>query len=72
MASLIKIVPLPPHASGTPTQGIRFFVDGAEIKGIRKVTLIAEPHSVWVANLELTIDPPEELIAELGEIVTHT
>lgn len=70
MARVIRIVPNPASADGTTrTQGTQVVLGDTDIaSGIRKITLVAEPSSVWVAHIECTVEPPNELAAEIGEV----
>lgn len=60
------------NEEGAPasTAGTRFILpSGDAIPGVRRAVLVAEVNSVWTAHLELTVSPPEDLLAELGKAV---
>lgn len=69
---LAKIVPAPSD-DGCPqiTQGTKVLVDGKELGGITKLTLVATPDDVWRATIECIVRVPEvaAMIVSLGGAV---
>lgn len=66
---LVRIVPRKPE-DGSPvsTMGTEIFVGDTKIEGVYAVTIRGEAGDIWRATLECAIAPPDELLAELGDI----
>jgi hypothetical protein len=60
---LARIVPDDPDSP--VVKGVKVITaDGSQIRGIKKLTLVAEPNSLWTANIEMSVLPPVGLTAE--------
>jgi hypothetical protein len=64
---LARIVPADPDSP--LVRGTKVIqADGSEIRGIRKLTLVADPNAGsgrWIAHIEMNVLPPETLTGEL-------
>ncbi len=72
---LLRIVPQE-HSkhSIVPTSGTKVLTpDGAEIRGITRIVLIADPDDVWRAEISCLISPPEiTVLADLDRRYAQT
>lgn len=60
---LARIVPADPDSP--VVRGVKVITaDGSEIRGIKKLTLVAEPNSLWTAKIEMNVLPPAGIAAE--------
>lgn len=60
----VRIVPAPNSGSGpSKTQGTQVWCGDERIKGIHKITLIAEPRNMWRAIIESTVQVDGEIAA---------
>lgn len=61
---LAKIIPNPSDSrAANETQGTRVMVGDAELTGVVKIELTAEPNSLWRAVIHCHVIPPE-LVAD--------
>jgi hypothetical protein len=60
---LARIVPDEPDSP--VVKGVKVITaDGSQIRGIKKLTLVAEPNSLWTAKIEMNVLPPAGLTAQ--------
>ena len=66
MSKVIRVVPVPANEGmAAKTRGTAVYVGEERIKGVQKLTLIAEPNNVWRATIEAIVQLDGEVAAEL-------